>query len=460
MSDQRTPTRATQSDSQTPGDLSRGQLVELTADNVAHGGICVARHEGRAVFVPDTAPGERVLARITEVKKRFARAETLKVLDAHPSRRPHIWAESSTERDPSERAGGAEFGHLTLAYQRELKHRVLVDALARFANIEISAPDPTNNEHSAETTLNTDSSTLLPHGVEACPGDDERGGTRWRTRVTLHVDEHGNVGPYAARSRRIIPVTSLPLAVPDIEELAPLDGVALGESGRYELVQPGELDARIRFVSASRRTPNGPRHTTSERTITETVQGRPFQLAESGFWQVHRQAATTLFNAVQDAARDGFTPDAPNLDLYGGVGLLGAALGDLGGRRTRIESVEAVESATAYAQENLAEWVGARATTARVDHFLAGLRDERGDGALRGGTVVLDPPRAGAGLDVIESLDALNPNQIVYIACDPVALARDAAYLTERGWQLNHIRAFDLFPNTHHLETLARFVRA
>ncbi|MBN6778313.1 class I SAM-dependent RNA methyltransferase [Pseudoclavibacter alba] len=416
-------------------EFATGQLIEATVDNVAHGGICVARHDGRAVFVSDTAPGERILARVTEVKKRFARAETLRVIEAHEERREHVWPEASIERDPADRAGGAEFGHLTLSYQRKLKRRVLVDAFARFAKLDIA-----------------DGVT----DIEACPGDDELQGTRWRTRVTLHVDEHGNVGPYAARSRRVIPVTSLPLAVPDLEELAPLDGVALGESGRYELVQPSELDARIRFVPATRRGANPVRN---ERVITETVNDRSFQLAEDSFWQVHRQAATTLFNAVKDAAREHFAPEAHHLDLYGGVGLLAAALGELGGTRTRVESVEAVESATEHAQENLAEWVGSRATTARVDHHLARVRADRGDGSLRGGTVVLDPPRAGAGLDVIESLDALDPRQLIYVACDPVALARDTAYLTERGWSLTHLRAFDLFPSTHHMETLARFER-
>ena len=417
------------------GELTTGQLIELTVDNVAHGGICVARHDGRAVFVPDTAPGERILARVTEVKKRFARAETLRVIETHEERRDHIWPEAAIDRDPADRAGGAEFGHLTLSYQRELKRRVLADSFARFAKLDI-ADDLT--------------------AVEACPGDDDLGGTRWRTRVTLHVDEHGNVGPYAARSRRVIPVASLPLAVPDIEELAPLDGVALGESGRYELVQPSELDARIRFVPATRRGANPVR---SERVITETVNDRSFQLAEDGFWQVHRQAATTLFNAVQDAARDHFDPEAQHLDLYGGVGLLAAALGELGGKRSRVESVEAVESATEHAQENLAEWVGARAITARVDHYLNRLLNDRGARALRCGTVVLDPPRAGAGLEVIESLDALDPRQLIYVACDPVALARDTAYLAERGWKLTSLRAFDLFPSTHHVETLARFDR-
>ncbi|MBU4464863.1 MAG: class I SAM-dependent RNA methyltransferase, partial [Actinobacteria bacterium] len=176
-----------------------GRSIEVDVTNIAHGGVAVARHEGRVVFVSDAIPGERVLARVTEdSKKSFWRAETLSVVEPSEFRQPHVWGAASIDRDPADRAGGAEFGHIVLSHQRELKRRVLAEALQRMAGIETNVV------------------------IEALPGDDERGGTGWRTRVRLHVDESGRPGPYAARSHRVIPVTELPLATDELSAAAPL----------------------------------------------------------------------------------------------------------------------------------------------------------------------------------------------------------------------------------------------
>jgi tRNA/tmRNA/rRNA uracil-C5-methylase (TrmA/RlmC/RlmD family) len=192
--------------------------------------------------------------------------------------------------------------------------------------------------------------------------------------------------------------------------------------------------------------------------ITELVGDREFTLDVRGFWQVHRAAAETLTRAVQDAIDESlFDPRAANQDLYGGVGLLAAAMGDRFGPTTRVTTVESDPLATDHAAENLSEWLGAQAVTARVDRHLQQLT--RGSG-LPGATVVLDPPRSGAGRAVVDSLVELRPAQLVYVACDPVALARDAGLLREHGYQLVSLRAFDLFPNTHHVEAVARFVPA
>lgn len=414
-----------------PAHLAVGAELELEVGDIAHGGVFVARHEGRALFVPDAAPGERVLARVTEAKPRFGRVETLRILEASPERRPRPWAEASIDRAPADRAGGAELGHLALPFQRELKRRVVADALARLGGQRWDGV------------------------VEAIPGDADRDGLRWRTRATLHVDADGNVGPYAARSRRIVPCASLPLLVPDLEELAASWTAPRGQEGRLELVQPGEHDARLRFLPADRRAKRR-----APAVLSETAAGRRFAVDEDGFWQVHRDAATVLSAAVREsldpAALDAA---APNLDLYGGVGLLAAALGDAIGPDARVETVESFARATERAAANLAEWPGARAVTARVDAYLARMLRAEGPGALAGASVVLDPPRAGAGLEVIEPLAALAPAQIVYVACDPVALGRDTGLLAERGWRLAELRAIDLFPSTHHVECVARFAR-
>jgi tRNA/tmRNA/rRNA uracil-C5-methylase (TrmA/RlmC/RlmD family) len=141
--------------------------------------------------------------------------------------------------------------------------------------------------------------------------------------------------------------------------------------------------------------------------------------------------------------------------------LLGAAVGDRFGPDVRLTSVESDARATGHATENLADWAGAVAVTARVEHWVGGLRDL--DPAARAGfqaaTVVLDPPRSGAGRPVLDPLAAAGPAQIVYVACDPVAFARDVAVLAGHGYGLARLRAFDLFPHTHHVEAIGTFTR-
>ena len=413
---------------------SVGTLLELDVTGIAHGGISVARHEGRVVFVSDAVPGERVVARVTEDRKKsFWRADTVSVVTPSEHRVDHVWPEAALDRDPAVRAGGAEFGHVALPHQRTLKHDVLVDAFSRFAR--------------------TDLAEVLGHDVtvESAPGDDETNGLGWRTRVRLHVDEDGTAGPFAARSHTVVPVTSLPLAAQRVQDAAPLARGAMPGASVVDVLAPsGAAGARL-VIDEQKPT-----------VVTEVVGDRSFTVDDTGFWQVHRQAPAVLTAAVQDLVdRDRLDPEGQHLDLYGGVGLLAAALGDVVGPKARITSVESAARATEHAQENLAEWIGARAETGRVDRWLARTAADASRPELqrfRAGTVVLDPPRSGAGREVVVQIAALRPAQVVYVACDPVALARDVATFADLGYRLEALRAFDLFPHTHHLEAVARLV--
>jgi len=407
------------------GDM-QGREIEVEATNMAHGGESVARYEGRVVFVADAIPGERLVARVTDdAKKSFWRADTVRVLEPSPHRRAHVWAEASVDRDPAGRPGGADYGHIDLAFQRELKAGVLADALSRMAKID------------REVT------------VEALPGEAD--GTGWRTRERLHVGDDGRLGPYGARSHRVIAVADLPLAVDAVREHAPLTERMPG-AGTVTILAPSVGDGARLVIGAQKPT-----------VIRERVGDREFRVDDTGFWQVHAAAPATLSAAVQEAIDPAvFDPKAANLDLYGGVGLLAAAVGDRFGAGVRITSVESDERATEHAAENLAEWLGAAVVTARVESYVRTLAAaSAGERArLAAATVVLDPPRSGAGASVIEPLAAVGPAQIVYVACDPVAFARDVALLAGAGYQLAGLRALDLFPHTHHVEAVGTFVRA
>lgn len=417
--------------------LNVGDEIELEITGIAHGGISVARHEGRVVFVADTLPGERVRARITEArKKKFARATAVHVSEASPDRQDHVWPEAGIDQDPSVRVGGAEFGHIALPRQRALKAEVLADAMQRFGKIDAAAD------------------------VQAAPGDDELGGLGWRSRVRLHVDaETGIVGPYAARSRTVVPVESLPLANHEVNLLAPL-GEYMPDVQSIDVISPSGDDPRLLFTYEGSRARRG-----EDDRVLELVGERGFYVRAGGFWQVHREAPLTLFEAVRDSILvlgDRFDPGATNLDLYGGAGLLAAAMIEAGGPGVKVTSVESESGATDDAAENLSDFVGAHALTDRVDRYLKTLITQRSAlsrDRMRQATVVLDPPRSGAGGEVTRALAELAPANLVYVACDPVALARDTASLREAGYELESLSAFDLFPHSHHFESIAVFGR-
>jgi tRNA/tmRNA/rRNA uracil-C5-methylase (TrmA/RlmC/RlmD family) len=438
--------------------VEQGKQVELEVTKIAHGGVAVARYEGRVVFVSDAIPGETVLAEISDdSKKSFWRAETVRVVTPSEHRQPHVWSAASVDRAPADRAGGAEFGHIAPAHQRELKRQVLAESLQRMANIETDVV------------------------VEAIPGAED--GTGWRTRVRLHVSDDGVPGPYSARSHRVIPVTELPLASAELAAVAPL-GERFPGATTIDIVAPSSGNAWVLTGDDAPRSKTGTkgqgrpaqgrpaqgrqaqakpaeRKKPQKQTIVERVGERDFRLDVLGFWQVHRHAAETLTKAVQEAIDDAlFDPRAANLDLYGGVGLLAAAVGDKFGNHTRITSVESDSRATDHAAENLAEWVGAAAVTAPVERYLRQLRSsETPADRVAQATVVLDPPRSGAGGVVVGELAQLAPAQVVYVACDPVALARDVALFAGHGYELVRLRAYDLFPNTHHVEAVATLTR-
>ena len=451
--------------------MESGDVIDLDITGVAHGGVFVGRHEGRVVFVPDAIPGERVRVRLADTSKgSFWRAEALEILDGSPHRIPHVWRQADIDTAPELRPGGADFGHIELGHQRELKVRVLRDSLQRVGGID-------DIEISMEAAMPVVSDAGDVIAAESADG------TGWRTRVSLHVDAEGRVGPFAARSHRVIPVEDLPLATAAVERAA--RNLSQGTPGRLDLVQPadGEVRALIRPERPERarggrgpRGRRGPRPQSlppqsgdpSREVVTERVGGRDFRVDAGGFWQVHRLAAHSLTRLVAASLRELRTdgpvidPDAWHLDLYGGVGLFAATLGELGGPATRVTSVESDARATEHAGENLAEWIGARAETDRVDRWIARVGGEASYAErerLSRGVVVLDPPRSGAGREVVEGIADLEPAAVVYVACDPVALARDLATFRDLGYEAARIHAADLFPDSHHLEAVATLTR-
>lgn len=416
--------------------LNTGDIVELEVTKVVHGGDGLTRHEGFVIFVRGGLPGERVLARVYSVKKSHAFADLIEVLVPSAHRVAHIWPEADVARAPEARAGGADYGHIDLDYQRVLKTDILREALTRYGGV----------------------SEDFVRSVHVEPVNGSADALRWRTRVTLNVDSTGLAGPYAERTNQVIAVDSLPLAASALEALGIHHGDWSGHS-------------RIRLVQSSTGQPRVIIDTQKPQPLTEKVGDEVFHLSDHSFWQVHRGAAETLDALVSEAlaaglaGSGGFSPVDPmaqHFDLYSGVGLFAKAIGRAYGPDSRIIAVESDSGATDFTTKNLRHYLHSEVANSDVKRFLQSFTPEGTVGtegtAGTVGTVVLDPPRTGAKAEVVGHIIALRPQQVIYVACDPVALGRDVRLFRDAGYELVSVKGVDLFPHTHHMEAVASLV--
>lgn len=460
-----------------------GGVIEVEAGPMAHGGHCVARHEGRVVFVRHAIPGERVKVALTECEPgaRFWRGDAVEVLRPSEFRRIHQWKLADVLRAHTSGrppVGGAEFGHIVVPHQRRLKAQVFRDTVARIAGI-----------------------TLEP---EVCfaGGEDEPTGQRWRTRNAFAVTPQGHIAMHAHRSTTLLPVRNMPLGVPALDALALWDwdftgaarvDVATPASGSRPLVlvtptpqtaadevKLGRLRTRIRQAANAspvelstglalpegthRLAPVRVERITGRTWVEETVSSerggeRRFRITGDGFWQVHQHAPATLVDAVLEDARA--QPGQVVADLYAGAGLFSAFLADAVGAQGRVYSVEAARQASKDARRNLHGLDQAVVLNGPTDKVLGSWlkHPDRSvaDGGLAGAavdTIVLDPPRSGAGRKAVERILALHPGRIVYVSCDPASFARDLAWLRDGGYEVERARVLDLYPDTHHLESV------
>jgi tRNA/tmRNA/rRNA uracil-C5-methylase (TrmA/RlmC/RlmD family) len=184
--------------------------------------------------------------------------------------------------------------------------------------------------------------------------------------------------------------------------------------------------------------------------LREVVGANTFQVSHPSFWQSHKSAPTVLTDAVMQYAELQIGDQV--LDLYGGVGLFTAAALSAVGTTGRVDLVEASSSAIGDAKINFENVPNVNIYLGDVAKIMPRIGSAD--------VVILDPPRDGAGQLVLQQISALNPRRIVYVACDPAALARDCAFANDLGWKLSKVRAFDLFPMTHHIEMVALFTRS
>jgi tRNA/tmRNA/rRNA uracil-C5-methylase (TrmA/RlmC/RlmD family) len=431
-----------------------GQDVEVTIEDVAQGGWCMAKPDGLPVmFVRHALPGERVVARVAEVTSKFARADAVRILQASPDR----VAPPCPNAHPGG-CGGCDWQHASLPAQRALKATVIAQQLKRLAGID------------REVTVEH-----LPGEITATSGTP---GLGWRTRVQFAVDSSGVAGLRGHRSHRVIDIGDCLIAHQAIRDLdipgdewrgATAVEVAVGGADSTENFavtvienadqkQKGKGRKSNSRPNGSSRLPNSRRTLVEGRAyLAEHAAGRLWQVSADGFWQVHPDAADILSQAVL-AALDP-EPGDTVLDLYCGAGLFAGVVAPLVGPDGAVTGVEFDSAAVKNARQNLSDypWV----TFERSDVARA-----VSEGSLPPARLVIaDPPRAGLAREVVDYLTAArvagetSAERFAYVSCDPATLARDLALLISGGWRLENLRAFDAFPMTHHVECVATLTR-
>lgn len=428
--------------------LAEGQEVELAIEKPAAGGRMIARHQGQIVLVRGAIPGERVRAWVERAEKRLAYALTREVMDASPDRREGV-------QDPL--CGGALYAHIRYGRQLTIKSDVIRDAFARLGRhplegpVDVAASPEHGYRMRARLHVNAGRAGFYREGThQLC----DPGGTRQLREATV-----ASVTALAAAFEREAPGTLVSIAVTEnlegTERAAHLELAAGGRVDTATLARHA-AETGLRGIGARDMITGEPlaggtpvvTDPLSALTGGRAPDGTLQRHAES-FFQGNRYLLADLVAAVVAA-----TPETGAvLDLYAGVGLFSVALAALG--RGEVTAVEGDRASGVDLRENArAQAPRIEVRIQRVEDYLASRRGGRA------AAILIDPPRTGLSKDAAEGLVRHAPRRILYVSCDPATLARDARKLLDAGYRLDALRAFDLFPNTPHVEALAVFSRS
>jgi tRNA/tmRNA/rRNA uracil-C5-methylase (TrmA/RlmC/RlmD family) len=389
--------------------------LTLTVGAPANGGSCVARHDGRVVFVRYALPGERVRVRVTADRGSYWHAETIEVIEPSEDRIASLCPIAGVDG-----AGCCDLAFVDPAAGRALKAEVVSNQLARLGNYQWS-------------------DSVAPVSTA--------GPTGWRTRIRLDVGADGRAGFHRYHSDELVVDLNcgqLPAAMID-----GLTDVAWPPGAHLHVVIDDDGQRHV-----ARTVRHGRRNATD--VVEGSYQGvqragrHSWQVPVTAFWQAHRDAARAYSELVGDWAHP--EPGMTAWDLYGGAGVFAAVLGDAVGESGQVVSVDSSRAATRSARATLADLPQVNVITDSVRRALTAQRS----GA---DVAVLDPPRGGAGREVIDLLAAAEVPRIVHIGCEAASFARDVGLYQRHGYAVDKISVFDSFPLTHHIECVALLTR-
>jgi tRNA/tmRNA/rRNA uracil-C5-methylase (TrmA/RlmC/RlmD family) len=395
----------------------------LTVGPPANGGSCVARHDGRVVFVRYALPGETVRARLSKGVAdggSYWHADAVEVLEASPDRIDSLCPIAGVDG-----AGCCDMAFADAQAVRRLKGAVVANQLNRLGGYHWRDEDDA-----------------------AAEAIGDAGSTGWRTRVRLDTSADGHAGFHRYHSADL--VTDLNCAqVPS----GMLDGLA-------DVTWPAGVQLHVVLDDDGERhvVQSGPRH--AKKRSTQVVEGqyeavqrvgaRVWRVPVTAFWQSHRDAASTYSELVADWAqlRQGMTA----WDLYGGAGLFAAVMAAGVGDTGKVVTVDTSRGASRAARASLADLECVSVVTDSVRRALNAQR-------TRADVAALDPPRTGAGREVIDALADADVPRIVHIGCEAASFARDIGLYRGHGYAVENLRVFDSFPLTHHVECVALLTR-
>ncbi len=394
------------------GEDSPAELV-LRTGAAANGGSCVARHEGRVVFVRYALPDELVRVRVTGDRGSYWHAETLEVLEPSPDRVDSLCPIAGVDG-----AGCCDLAFADPAAARELKGRVVANQLARLGD-------------------HTWAGVAEPVGDGAARG--------WRTRVRLAVDAEGRAGFHRYHSAEL--VTDLHCGQLPDGMLDGLDGPRWRPGDQVHVVLG---DDETRHVVCTNRQQRRGHAVEGGYDAVQRVGQREWRVPATGFWQSHRAAAATYSALVAGWSTDIGATTA--WDLYGGAGLFAAVLAEAVGATGRVLTVDTSRAASRAATAALADLPQVEVVT---DSVRRALNAQRGPADI----AVLDPPRSGAGREVVDLLAEAGVPRVIHVGCEAAAFARDVGLYQRGGYTVEQIRVFDSFPLTHHIECIALLTR-
>ncbi|RSX55746.1 RNA methyltransferase [Bifidobacterium dolichotidis] len=433
----------------------------LWIERYADQGRCVGHIDGRVVFVRFALPGELVEVELDEPHQRedrFWTGEVTRVLEASPDRVSPPWKLAGPLKDGGG-VGGADLIHVSRAGQLKWKQTIVAEQMKRLGHVETEVP------------------------IEEMPGEDLTGGLHWRTRIEFVTDAEGHPSMHRRGTNVRVPIDDMPLASQALLAIAKHKDIWTHQYDPNQHIRIAVPEPRDVFVSADADEDwlskvVGDNYAIlvddhlmqGRRELTECidVQGKRFtyHVDAGGFWQMHRMAPQRLPEHVLYLVRRALQGKTNPViwDLYSGSGLFTLPLAVFAGAvdgadhtDTRVLSIEGAPKAVKHARKNI-KHAGLHNITALCGDVAKTLHHVP-QGFEHPDVVVLDPPRAGARAQVCKQIVESKAKAVVYIACDATSLARDTATLTSHGYELTDIRAFDMYPMTHHVETVALFTR-
>jgi 23S rRNA (uracil1939-C5)-methyltransferase len=390
------------------------RIIDIRVDKVVAEGDGLGRDStGKVVFVEGALPGERVSARIVSESKDYARAVAIDIVDRNEHR--------VTPECPyvSAGCGGCDLQHADEDLQMEIKKAIVIESLERLGRVRSPDVRVVRQAHSMRTL-----------------------------RTTVRVAASGDrVGFRRRRSRDVVPIESCIVAHPRINEI--IAGLHLASDAEAVLRVGTSSDDSVVWVEPAEDllSTDDSCRTGSTATIRETIAGVEFVVSASSFFQSSPGAADALVAAVTRAAGSSVSwPDGVVIDAYGGVGLFA---GTVVPRERRTVLIEANTSSCADARVNLRHH-DVEIFEGRVEQW----------SPVPSAIVIADPARDGLRAEAVDVLTKCEPAVFVLVSCDPASLGRDARLLEEAGYRLAYSEVLDVFPHTHHVETVSRFVRS